>query len=84
MKTLKLKALYKVNIRMGDRPEIKADNIKGTIRKGQTFITNVEEIENGPEGIAGNSNLKWYKDSNGDFLWSGGFSAEEVKGTESS
>lgn len=74
-KTLKLKAIKNVNIRKGD-PQIKDDNLKGVIYKGQEFELEVEEIEDKVKCETIDGNCKWYKDANGDYLWSGGF---EVK-----
>ncbi len=71
MKTIKLKAIRNVNIRK-DAPKAMDNNLKGVIYKGQEFELNVEEIEDDTcDSISGNR--KWYKDANGDYLWSGGF-----------
>lgn len=77
MKTLKLRAIKNVNIRTG-KPERTSDNLKGIIYKGQEFEIEVEEIE-GKEGKDKNSNKTWYKDRNGDYLWSGGFEVVDME-----
>lgn len=78
MKKLKLKTIRNVNIRVG-KPEKLEDNLKGVLYKNNVFDLEVEEIE-GREGEKGNPNKMWYKDRNGDFLWSGGFKiVEETK-----
>ena len=69
MEKLKLKAIKNVHIRT-EAPERKENNLKGVIYKDKIFECEVEVIE-GKTGEEGNSNKTWYKDRNGDYLWSG-------------
>ncbi|MBI9067374.1 MAG: S8/S53 family peptidase [Salinivirgaceae bacterium] len=74
MEKLKLIAIKDVNIRTG-KPERNDNNLKGVIFKGVKIEIDADR-ENpikGEFGEDGNTNKVWYKDGNGDYLWSGGF-----------
>lgn len=71
METQLLRTISDIEIR-AHAPERREDNLKGVLYANQEFVLTFEKVT-GDWGNIEQTNNTWYKDQNGDFLWSGGF-----------
>ncbi len=79
MTKLKLRAITDVHIR-SRVPRRQVDNLKGVVFKGRQFEMDVDILREEQCEVIDN-NRTWYRDGNGDYLWSGGFKLIEDENT---